>query len=262
MEENNAAQPELITALMNYLDCPCRYFPPSADDGPVMEAYHEAQERGKKEGFIPMLVTADETLWECLIMNSDDNDDGHKNYGFDAARVSEYRTKMLAAPLEKGSEVAAMLIQTRQEEAEEDGFDWDEEVMGEIADGEVINKFCGYWSFYEKETVPLVLAEIPVKNPWEIFAWLPFGGWNECPDTPELMAVVKYWYELYGAVPAVMTHDVLEFETPAPADSERALQLALEQYAWCPDVVDQNDFSVGMLADTLTKSTVWYFWWD
>ena len=30
--------------------------------------------------------------------------------------------------------------------------------------------------------LPLVLAEIPVSRPWEIFAWLPFGGWNECPD--------------------------------------------------------------------------------
>ena len=29
-------------------------------------------------------------------------------------------------------------------------------------------------------------------SPWEIFAYLPFGNWNECPDTPELMAVAKY----------------------------------------------------------------------
>ena len=31
-------------------------------------------------------------------------------------------------------------------------------------------------------TYPLILAKIPVKNPWEIFAYLPFGNWNECPD--------------------------------------------------------------------------------
>ena len=43
-------------------------------------------------------------------------------------------------------------------------------------------------------TYPLILAKIPVKNPWELFAWLPFGNWNECPDTPELMAVAKYWF--------------------------------------------------------------------
>ena len=26
------------------------------------------------------------------------------------------------------------------------------------------------------------MAKIPVKNPWEIFAYLPFGNWNECPE--------------------------------------------------------------------------------
>ena len=51
-------------------------------------------------------------------------------------------------------------------------------------------------------TYPLILAKIPVKNPWEIFAYLPFGNWNDCPDTPDLMAAAKYWFEQYGAVPA------------------------------------------------------------
>ena len=65
-------------------------------------------------------------------------------------------------------------------------------------------------------TYPLILAKIPVKNPWEIFAYLPFGGWNECPNTPELMAVAKYWFEQHGAVPAAMSHDELEFDPPGP----------------------------------------------
>ena len=55
-------------------------------------------------------------------------------------------------------------------------------------------------------TYPLILAKIPVKNPWEIFAYLPFGGWNECPNTPELMAVAKYWFEpvSYTHLPAYL----------------------------------------------------------
>lgn len=141
---------------------------------------------------------------------------------------------------------------------------WDEEILGEMAGGQAIDRFCGYWDYSTKKTYPLVLAEIPVSRPWEIFAWLPFGGWNECPDTPELMAVSKYWFELYGAVPAVITHDVLEYSLPAPVGDDAAVKLALEHYAWCPDVVDQGseDGTVGTLADTLRQSTIWYFWWD
>lgn len=39
---------------------------------------------------------------------------------------------------------------------------------------------------------------------------------------------------------------------------------AVEQYGFCPDVVDQGpeEATVGALADVLWQSTVWYFWWD
>lgn len=113
-------------------------------------------------------------------------------------------------------------------------------------------------------TYPLILAKIPVKNSWEIFAYLPFGGWNECPNTPELMTVAKYWFEKYGAVPAAMSHDELEFLLPTPVSQEQAMENAAEQYGFCPDIVvqEQDDPTVCNLADTLWQSTVWYFWWD
>ena len=97
-----------------------------------------------------------------------------------------------------------------------------------------------------------------------IFAYLPFGGWNECPNTPELMAVAKYWFEQYGAVPAVMTHDELEFLLPVPVSEKEAVDVAVELYGFCPDVIDQGpeEATVGALADVLRQSTVWYFWWD
>ncbi len=42
------------------------------------------------------------------------------------------------------------------------------------------------------------------------------------------------------------------------------MEVAQEQYAFCPDVVDQGgeDATVGALADTLRQSDKWYFWWD
>ena len=142
-------------------------------------------------------------------------------------------------------------------------MDWDE-LVGEVAGGEAVDRLVSYWNYETSMTVPLILAKIPVKNPWEIFAYLPFGGWNECPDTPELMAVAKYWYEEYGAIPAALTHDVVEFTLPEPVKSDKALPLAVEQYGFCPDIVDQGgeDMTIGKLADTLSKSSIWYFWWD
>ena len=68
----------------------------------------------------------------------------------------------------------------------------------------------------------------------------------------------------FGAVPAAMSHDELEFLLPAPVPEEKAMDAAVELYGFCPDVIDQGpeDATVGALADVLRQSTVWYFWWD
>lgn len=73
-----------------------------------------------------------------------------------------------------------------------------------------------------------------------------------------VLAAAKSWYERYGAVPAMVTHDVLQFTVPKPVDPAEAMGLAVEQYAWCPDIVDQGRQTVSALA----QSTVWFFWWD
>ena len=42
------------------------------------------------------------------------------------------------------------------------------------------------------------------------------------------------------------------------------MDAAVEQYGFCPDVIDQGpeEATVVALADVLRQSTVWYFWWD
>ena len=197
-------------------------------------------------------------------MNSDPDNDGGSGYGFDPEAVAAYRAEQLSQPVPDGKTILNERIGDRKGEIEACGMVWNEEVLGEMEGGEANNRFSGFWDYGSKKTCPLILAKIPVKNPWEVFAYLPFGAWNDCPDTPYLMAAAKHWYEKYGAVPAVMTHDVLEFVVPQPVSSEAAMELALEQYGFCADIVRQGpeDATVGWLADVLRQSTVWYFWWD
>lgn len=242
---------ELAQALMAYVDCSCRYFPPMTDDDPIMAAYGYASRLGVRDGYVPMLIAVDETLWESLLMNSDEAARGHD---FDSRRVAAYRERMLALELDDAVMIDELLDDWRSE--------WEDDSIGEMTGGEALDRFGGYWDYGSERTLPLILAEIPVEEPWQVFAYLPFGGWNDCPDTPELMAMAKRWYEQYGAVPAVVTHDVLEFRLPRPVDREAAPALALEQYAWCSDIVEQGVGTIGALADTLARSTVWYFWWD
>ena len=261
-DEDTLEPSELAEALMEYLDCECTYFPSMKDDDPIMSAYSYAKRESVKEGFVPVLIKADdETLLECLVMNADPENDSDF-YEFDLKTVMEYRKKILSAPVKDGKAVLEELTGQRKEEAEDDDMDWEEEILGEMEGGEPNGRFSSYWDDDTEMTYPLILAKIPVKNPWEIFAYLPFGNWNDCPDTPDLMAAAKYWFEQYGAVPAAMSHDELEFLLPAPVPKEKAMDVAVELYGFCPDLDQNEDGSIGSLADALWQSTVWYFWWD
>ena len=259
-EEVSDEPSEVADALMEYLDCECTYFPSMADDDPIMSAYSYAKREGIKKGFVPVLIRADdETLLECLVMHSEpENDDC---YEFDMKAVEEYRKKLLAAPVKDAKAVLKEMVGQRKEDTADDDMDWDEDVLGAMEGGFENSRFSSYWNDDTEMTYPVILAKIPVKNPWEIFAYIPFGNWNDCPDTPELMAVTKYWFEQYGAVPAVMSHDELELLLPAPVAKEKAMDVAVEMYGFCPDM-DQNFDEIGALADSLWQSTVWYFWWD
>ena len=260
-DDSTLAPSETAEALMAYLDCECTYFPSMADDDPIMCAYEYAGKNAAHEGFVPMLSAVDETLWECLMLNSDPAHEGDDDHAFDPDAVAAYRQSQLAAPLPDGRMVLEDGMAERRAEAEDDSKDWDTEVVGRMEGGFNNHRFSGYWNSETDMTHPVILARIPVRHPWEVFAHLPFGNWNDCPDTPQLMAVARYWFEKFGAVPAVMTHDELDFALPKPIGWELAVQTALEQYAFCPDM-DQNHESVGALADTLRQSKIWYFWWD
>ena len=255
---------ELARRMMEFLDCPCELFAPMEDDDPLMEAFRKAREEGRSQGYWPVLVTVDETLMECLLMNSDPDSDGEEGWAFDAARVADYRREVLESELPDGAAVLERLVEERRSEAEDDDMDWDGEILGEMEGGEEVDRLGSYWNFDTRLTNPVILAKIPAANPWEIFAWLPFGAWNECPGTGALMAAAKRWHELWGAVPVAISHDELEFMLPAPVEEPGAMDLALEQYGFCPDVIDQcpEDGTVGRLADTLCRSRIWYFWWD
>ena len=107
-----------------------------ADDDPIMSAYSYAKRESVKEGFVPVLIKAnDETLLECLVMNADPENDADC-YEFDPKAVEEYRKKMLSTSVKDGKAVLEELTGQRMEEAEDDDLDWEEEVLGEMEGGE------------------------------------------------------------------------------------------------------------------------------
>ncbi len=109
----------------------------------------------------------------------------------------------------------------------------------------------------------IYIALVPVTDSWMIPAFLKIGGWNDCPTAAEHTAIFKYWHAQYGIRVAGITADVIELEVERPPTTpEQALQLAREQFIYCPDIVYQGTQSIAALASTLLNGRVWFFWWD
>ncbi len=112
--------------------------------------------------------------------------------------------------------------------------------------------------------LPLLhLALVPTREGWQAPAFLHYGGWNACPTPEEHVCMMKHWAESYDADPFGMARDRVEMMVRRPPqDQAGAVKLALEQYAYCNDIVDQGTETLDALAAILQQGSAWYFWWD
>ena len=246
--------PELVEMMKRYLGCPGRLFDPQPDAHLHMAAYKRAWKSGQKKGFVPVFVSVNnlEHLMEMLVENADP--EAKRMEDFSVERVQRYRKELLSKPLPDGTDVLKSRVSSMDLEEEANWF-------GSLPTGGGIhNEFLSLFHTGEG-TKQVILAKIPVKNPWEVFAWLPMGSWNAAPDPLEMMEVAKSWYERFGAVPAAVSGDEVEFymETPAGRNltNEELKGLAMEHHAFAPDTWE------GIIdTSTLKRCRYWYFWWD
>lgn len=244
LEQSNPITKSIV-ARLGY---PCQIFSTKESYEGVMDAYRKAKLQGQQEGYTPILVPADDVLDEYFGILEDD--------GY----VLE---DILKTELESGEE----LLKKRFEEYtgdEENGLDM-EEFIGRI-DGAatVIDCFTAFQDYRTRGIVETILFKVPTTKPWELVAYVPFGGWNDCPGVEEMMAVCKYWFEKYGAVPVTISHDVMEMQIPEPVAEKDSMQVAKEHFAFTTDRVFQCT-ETGTLAEVaacIAASNIWYFWWD
>lgn len=238
---------EITKQVADRFSCKYTVFEKGTDPQLAEQAYRSAYQKAKSDGgFWPALVCLDEYVLEWLGIIEEEYD----------------RDTIIAGCGDNGKEV---LQERFQEDMEclEDGEH--EEFIGTETQGDIIMNFSGYESFDDNMLeADTLLLEIPVNNPWEVIGYLPLGGWNDCPAPEDMIAVCKYWYQKYQAVPAVFTHDVMEFYAPARLNGVDSMEAAKEHYAFCTDRVDQGTrtSTLSELAAGLAESEVWYFWWD
>ncbi|WBB69534.1 DUF4253 domain-containing protein [Micromonospora sp. WMMD812] len=90
------------------------------------------------------------------------------------------------------------------------------------------------------------------------------GPLNYENDTAQFSAVLRSWEERFGGRVVGLGPAVLYLSVAAPpTDTDHALRVAAEHFAFCPDNVWQSSTNtLTRYAESLVERAWWSFWWD
>ena len=228
----------------------------ASDYKEIEKKYLASYKEGKEKGFTPVFLVLDDTLLEKFEI---DMEDENTDNIMDVINKNLERAKSIN-PIE----FLKKFQEQNTEDVRESIDDYFTKKDYKFNDNDKNNLELSTLFDYDgnfKDDV--ILVKVPTTNPYKVLGYFGMGGYNECPFPAEQVAVAKYWYEKYGAVPAVITYDTIEFYVERPPKTlEETKKLAVEQYAFCYDLVEQCCGTFEKLVDGLYKNIQWYFWWD
>ena len=222
----------------------------------IEKKYLAAYKDGKEKGYTPVFLVLDDNLLETFEINMEDEDTDNM---MDVVNKNLEEAKNIN-PIEFLKKFQGQNTDDLKENIDEYFSEIDYEFDDDDKSNLELSTVFDYDNYLKDD---VILVKVPTTKPYEVLAYFGMGGYNECPFPAEQVAVAKYWYEKYGAVPAAITYDEIEFYVERPVQTlEEAKKLAVEHYAFCYDLVDQCCGTFEALADGLYKNIQWYFWWD
>ena len=213
-----------------------------------IDSFEEASEKylatykdGKEKGYTPVFLTVDDYLLKTFkITMTDENADSM----IDLFNKNLEKAKNIN-PIELFNK---FIEQSMDKYFTEDDYKFDDSNKNNL-------KFLTIFNNEGNLKDNVILVKVPSTKPYEILAYFGMGS--------EGIATVKYWYEKYGAVPAAITYDEIEFYVERPVQTfEEARKLAIEQYAFCYGLLWECYDTLDELASAIYKNVHWYFWWS
>ena len=207
----------------------------------VSKKYLAAYKDGKEKGYTPVFLTVDDYLL--------------KNFEITMANENaDNMVDIFNKNLEKAKNINPIELfnkfieQSMDKYFTEDDYKFDDSNKNNL-------KFLTIFNNEGNLKDNVILVKVPTTKPYEILAYFGMGS--------EGIATVKYWYEKYGAVPAAITYDEIEFYVERPVLTfEEAKKLAIEQYAFCYGLLWECYDTLDELASAIYKNVHWYFWWS
>ncbi len=229
-----------------FFGCKAQKLDNSLSGKEVFDLYLEELENGKKSGYTPIIVVVDESLTDLV----------QYYYSENVKSPEEYVSSVLSNDHSDGKG----FLDERYEKLKEfygDSIDneleqWRADPVGSPSAANVPSLDNLYGKPY--------LVKVPTNESYNIPAWIPFGGWNDCPDIDDIISVCKYWNDKFGAIPMIISRDTLIIYVERPiTDVDEAVSTAKEVCAFCDDF---DIAPVSAISEMVYNGDSWYFWWD
>lgn len=239
--------------IANLLGCPMELIPAAAGGSAIYRRYQMLQRQGQGS-FTPVVIYPTKQLLESMQRNL---------AAANAENCVEYARALLPVaqaidPLQLLQQRMNALVQTLESV---------EKLLGEFLPtrhANEKNRLCQSCRNHARNGV--FIAQCPTQNSWELPLYVPMGGDGLCPVPVEQAAVMQFWHQQYQAVPVVAGYDIWELRVAqSPTQVFEAERLALQQFAFAPDLVRQahreDSDTIRALASQLQGKKAWYFYW-
>ena len=214
-----------------------------------VDSFEEASEKylatykdGKEKGYIPVFLTVDDYLLKTfeITMTNENADSMIDLFNKNLEKAKSINLIEIFNKFLKQQTICKLFI--------EGDYKFDDNNKNNL-------KFLTIFNNEGNLKDNVILAKVPTTKPYEILAYFGMGS--------EDIATVKYWYEKYGAIPASITYDEMEFYVERPPQTlEETKKLAVEHYAFCYGLLWGCYDTLEEAASTIYKNVQWYFWWN
>ena len=208
----------------------------------VSEKYLATYRDGKEKGYTPVFLTVDDYLLKTfkITMTNENADSMIDLFNKNLEKAKSINLIEIFNKFLKQQTICKLFI--------EGDYKFDDNNKNNL-------KFLTIFNNEGNLKDNVILAKVPTTKPYEILAYFGMGS--------EDIATVKYWYEKYGAIPASITYDEMEFYVERPPQTlEETKKLAVEHYAFCYGLLWECYDTLDELASAIYKNVHWYFWWS
>ncbi len=254
-QEEPPIQKDPAELLIEYTDCHYKLIASGTDINDLNRKFLYALHYGTEWGYSTVMIPVSQKLADKLCLDENGTP-------VSTEQLRHTRKQALSQAIDLPGNIIDEKYRQKTAVMASKGIDINEFEHADIP-GAAINCFS---SFVKNglTTRDLLLVQVPVSKPWQVFAWLPVGGAEGMPSNEELMTASKEWYEICGAVPAVLDYATVEYFVPNGRPSyDDALRIARGHFALCHERVLRltRSHTLSELVNTLTKSCVWYLGW-